>query len=383
CVPHTLTGRYRVLLIFVNVMNYISQIEEAKDYIIRKIDESDYPLGHPFKDERFRNDFHCHLLAVFMVIGKGKFIVDDLIEKKLSGNVSGKFDFNSFQEGLGEFNVLYYMFFGLMFSKDFPHIQLKDLFYEPNALVENKVLEFVFKATSNGEDCYVATEVKTIATAPEYREVKAIKSGNKVVKPYFKDVDLDVLKDREDYDSLIFLEQSTHSRQIAKNIKNINKKFEKKERVLNIGVIIFQYATSFDEMYAYLFHPTLGIYTRNPLHFENIDALVVFSMTPAPDPSLNDLYEKNHVQTICLTNELWKTDMLKCLRFDNYMFKNGKVVELVRPYIDEEFGVFTLELQHDVLFYINEKDDREAAIKLAETLNAKLPKLKERYIPRE
>ncbi|EGR0376449.1 hypothetical protein FJR65_23350, partial [Vibrio parahaemolyticus] len=140
---------------------------------------------------------------------------------------------------------------------------------------------------------------------------------------------------------------------------------------------------SFDEMYAYLFHPTLGIYTRNPLHFENIDALVVFSMTPAPDPSLNDLYEKNHVQTICLTNELWKTDMLKCLRFDNYMFKNGKVVELVRPYIDEEFGVFTLELQHDVLFYINEKDDREAAIKLAETLNAKLPKLKERYIPRE
>ncbi|TOC39824.1 hypothetical protein CGJ84_24390, partial [Vibrio parahaemolyticus] len=90
--------------------------------------------------------------------------------------VSGKFDFNSFQEGLGEFNVLYYMFFGLMFSKDFPHIQLKDLFYEPNALVENKVLEFVFKATSNGEDCYVATEVKTIATAPEYREVKAIKS---------------------------------------------------------------------------------------------------------------------------------------------------------------------------------------------------------------
>ncbi|TNZ18093.1 hypothetical protein CGK53_23825, partial [Vibrio parahaemolyticus] len=64
-------------------------------------------------------------------------------------------------------------------------------------------------------------------------------------------------------------------------------------------------------------------------------------------------------------------------------FKNGKVVELVRPYIDEEFGVFTLELQHDVLFYINEKDDREAAIKLAETLNAKLPKLKERYIPRE
>ncbi|MBL0543700.1 hypothetical protein JD507_00460 [Aeromonas jandaei] len=356
-------------------MDYAKQLEEAKSYIINKINESDYPEDHPFLDKNFKYDFHCHLLALFLLLGKGKLIIDDLIEKKLSGKVSGKFDFNSFHEGLGEFNVLYYMFHGLMISNFQQQFQLTDLYYEPKALVNGKVLEYIFKTKCRDLEYYIFTEVKTISTAPEYREDFQIKPGNKFVKPYFPNISIDSLKQRKDYDELIILKQSTHARQVAKNIKKINEKFKKQPNIINIGVLIFQYATSFDEMYAYLFHPSLGIYTRNPSHFENIDALVIFSMTQTPDYTLNELYEKEHVQTICLTDASWKIDMLRVLRFDNYMFRDGCVVEPLKPFTTEEFGVFNYILEHGLLFFINERDDRKSAIALAKNISSKLNNL--------
>ncbi|MGU5731599.1 MULTISPECIES: hypothetical protein [Aeromonas] len=127
-----------------------------------------------------------------------------------------------------------------------------------------------------------------------------------------------------------------------------------------------------DELFSYLYHPVNGIYIKNPEHFENLDALVFFSLTPTPDLMFSDLYEKNHVLTMRLTNEDWKIYMLDFLRLDNYIFKNNVVEDWVLPYVEKEYGIFEYRLANGLLFFINEEDDIEKADKHAEELSKKM-----------
>lgn len=355
--------------------------KEEKEKILEKIKKANYPERHPFLDARFEGDFYHLVLAIFLKFTNGEVIVDDLIFKKLNGKVSGKFDNNRFQEGIGEFNVLYYLFCSFLLKSQHENISLKGIYYEPPAFVKGKTLEYGLDLKYWNASPLVAVEVKTIETAPEYRETSKLDIGCKYVKPYFSNISLDHLSDRADFDSLKYLECSTHYRQLSKNIKKINHKFCSKEGVINLGVVVFQYATSMDEIFSYLYHPIHGIYTKNPEHFDNLDALVFFSLTPTPDLMLNDLYVKNHVLTMCLTDDKWKIHILDFLRLGNYIFKNKSIEDWVLPYVDKEYGIFEYRLSNGMLFFINEENDIEQADKQAEEVSQKMKKLDRAYIP--
>lgn len=347
-------------------------LKEEKNKIIKKIQEANYPKQHPFLDDKFEGDFYHLILSIFMKFANSEVIVDDLIFKKLNGKVAGKYDHNRFQEGIGEFNVLYYLFCCFLLKTNNDNVALKGVDYEPPAFVKDKTLEYALDLKLGNGSALVAVEVKTIETAPEYREESSLKIGCKYVKPFFSGVSLDHLSEREDYNNLTLLKASTHYRQLSKNIKKINKKFRYETAVINLGVVVFQYATSMDELFSYLYHPVNGIYIKNPEHFENLDALVFFSLTPTPDLMFSDLYEKNHVLTMRLTNEDWKIYMLDFLRLDNYIFKNNVVEDWVLPYVEKEYGIFEYRLANGLLFFINEDDDIEQADKHAEELSKKM-----------
>jgi hypothetical protein len=84
-----------------------------------------------------------------------------------------------------------------------------------------------------------------------------------ILKKFFNDTNLNNFFSEDGLLHYKVLDASTHYRQISKNIKKIREKFDGNGSVpfkmINIGVIVVQFATSIEEFYSYMFHPTKGL----------------------------------------------------------------------------------------------------------------------------
>lgn len=341
----------------------------AKDYIINKIKSSNYPFGHPFLDPRFENDLVLSCLIMIKLYIRETGLIDDYIEKKFRAVKNGEFYLESYFQNLNEFMLFYYLFNALTESDMVKKLQ--HIHYEPKSQADNeKQLEYSFIFSPDPQyDFYVNFEVKTITCDPFLRaEGAEINFEQRLIKRFFHDVDLTQLFSVEQLKEYVVLHESTHRRQIAKNIKKINEKFKKSGNVMNVGVIVVQFATSLEEFYAYLFHPEKGI--LYDADFSNLDCLVFFSLTNLTDIDMQGIYDSGHIFTMLFDEHGALTPYLKAFKLDNIVSVGKKVAPYLLEDAKKEFGIYRYVASHGVTFFVPE-DASEESISAYGSLNSK------------
>ena len=322
------------------------EVLDAKNYIINKIKASNYPEGHPFLNSIFENGFLVCLIMVKLYVRETTFI-DVYLENKFRGLKNGKFDWESFYQGLNEFVIFYYLMNALFESE--LRKKIKQFCYEPIGPADNdKKLEYSFVFTTDFMyDFNVNVEVKTITCDPFLRaDGHRIEFDKKLIKRFFHDVDLTKFFSEEQLKDYIVLEDSTHRRQIGKNIKKINEKFKKYKNAMNVGVIVIHFATSIEEFFAYLFHPQKGILYE--ADFNNIDCLIFFSMDNLTQIDM----KRVHIFTMLFDERDSLKPYLEALRLDNVVSINKKVSPDLMDYAKKEYGIYRYIGRNGISFFV-------------------------------
>ncbi len=333
-------------------------IDRMKKEILELIKSSKYPDNHLFLEENFENDIVMNMLVFtkcfirqFKIIDEE--ILNDYISKKFRAVKNGKFDLESYYQNLNEFIFFYYLILNI--SKNQYINFLTQIKYEPlSPTNDNQRVEYSFDFEFPGEEKYcVNFEMKTITCDPFIKEGKFFyENRQKFIKRFFNDVNLNEIIDQQELDNYFILENSTHYRQLSNNIKKIAKKFSKQKNTLNVGVIVIQFATSLEEFFAYLFHPTKGLLYN--LDFQNIDCLVFFSMTPTPDINLEEIYEKNHLFTMLFNGDSNMQYLIRAFRLENYASIEKQVLEPFKHFANREYGKFTHICEKECSFFVSE-----------------------------
>lgn len=326
----------------------------GRKYVLDSIKSLCYPIGHPFLDGQFEKDIVFHMLTLLKLYIHENNIIDDFL-KKLKANKDGNFIHAQYFEALGEVTFFYYLFIGLLENKYLSKVY--NIIYEPENIFENnKKLEYSFTLITPEQNLdMINFEVKTISCDPFLREDNInLNNGMVLVKPFFNDVEINEEFIKEEIPEFILLESSTHLRQLKKNIKKIISKYEGEKRLpykmINVGVFIVQFATSLEEFYAYLLHPTKGILFN--MEFGNLDALVFFSLTSRTELDMSDIYNGNHLFSICLNNDRKVLDYLRMFRLDNFVAVESKVNNNFTEYANREYGAYRVVNKEGFLFVV-------------------------------
>jgi hypothetical protein len=330
----------------------IEKFERAKDYIWMKIKSNEYPEGHPFNQMEFTKDDYLVLILAFIKMYLIETtIIDDYLDNKLLANDNGGFSYETYFQGLNELNFFYYLLSGCIKNDLLSHVY--QINYENNSITNpSKKLEYTY--------CFddmvaVGVEIKTITCEPTLKEKSMSIHDTLLIKKYFHDVNLMGIDNIEQYK---ILETCSHDRQLRKNIKKIAIKFTGENKtplkLINVGVVVVQFATSIEEFYAYLLNENKGIIFNQDLG--NIDCLVFFSLTAKPDFNMQDIYDTGHIFSVLLNDKPYIKKYLKDLRLDNYVATkiNGKVSidPNIEKYANKEYGVFKYIIEDDRCFYV-------------------------------
>ncbi len=334
-------------------MDYpIDKIEIAKDYIWNKIKNNVYPKGHPFNQVNFvKDDYLVLIMALIKIYLIETTIIDDYLDNKLVALDKGRCNYETYFQGLNELNFFYYLLSGCIKNELLTHVY--QINYENNSITNPlKKLEYTY--------CFddmvaVGVEIKTITCEPTYKETSMSIHDTLLIKKYFHDVDLRNIEKIEQYK---ILEASSHDRQLRKNIKKIAEKFtgdnKSPVKLINVGVIVIQFATSIEEFYAYLLNENKGIIFNQD--FGNIDCLVFFSLTARPDFDMQDIYDTGHIFSILFNYEPYIKKYLKDLRLDNYIATkiNGQfnIDSDIQKYANKEYGIFKYIIKDGKCFYV-------------------------------
>lgn len=184
-----------------------------------------------------------------------------------------------------------------------------------------------------------------------------------IIKKFFNDVNISDYIDDKELSTSKVLEASTHFRQVSKNIKKIKEKFngdcEVPIKMINIGVLVIQFATSIEEFYAYMFHPKKGLVHN--MDFGNIDCLVFFSLTAKAELDMQDIYDNHHIFSIVFRKEKYIIDYLEKLRLDHIAsYSNSIVYSPYKEEAEKEFGKYKLVNKNGFVFFTNyDKTDEE------------------------
>jgi hypothetical protein len=65
--------------------NLNNEIDKAKNYVLNLIRDSDYPIGHPFLEDSFKDDYVCIILSLIRYYLIENDMINDFI-KKLKSN---------------------------------------------------------------------------------------------------------------------------------------------------------------------------------------------------------------------------------------------------------------------------------------------------------
>lgn len=332
--------------------NVIENFKRATDYVWKKIKANKYPEGHPFIQNDFtENDFLIQILSIIKMNLLETTIIDDYLDNKLKALDNGEFNCEIYFQGLNELNFFYYLLAGCIENSLLTNIH--QINYENNSITNpEKKLEYSF---CFNDLVVVGIEIKTITCDPIFKEKSMSIHDTLLIKKFFHDVSLSDVNNLGQYK---ILEASSHDRQLRKNIKKISEKFTGENntplKLINVGVVMIQFATSIEEFYSYLLNTERGIIYNQDLG--NIDCLVLFSLTARPDLDMQDIYNTGHVFSVLLNDEPYVTDYLKRLRLDNYIATklNGMVHinQNFNKYTNIEYGIFKYVIKDDMSFYV-------------------------------
>ena len=337
---------------------------QTKQNLLKIISNSDYPENHPFLDDNFKNDYILTILALTKLFLNSKDTVEDFLQNKLKSHDKGIFSIEKFHQNLSEITFLWYLLSSLGINDQ--HDMIKSFQYEPN-MNKDKKAEYSF--TEPNTEKTINFEVKTVTCDPFLKETdKDFKIGNKYIKTYFGD---DISKYISDTEVYIKLKHSSQYKQIRSALKKIAEKFKNKSDSLNIGVIVCQFATSYEEFLAYFMHSKKGYISKNATIFKDFDAVIFFSLTATPSITMDEIYQTENTFTI-VTSDKINSETLNNFRLDNIFCNKGTINENLLPYTEEEYGKYILEERHkilsfyreDLLFEEKEKYCKEIAKKL-------------------
>lgn len=320
--------------------SFAIDIEELEENILKKYEvmiswiKKQYPQGHPFLRETFLFDAMSFSLAycLYMVpkyLNNTKMMAD-MLEHKLVCEKDGFFDRKQFNESYSEFEIFFYLFIGI-FCKSSRSDKFAYLEYEPDGN-KNKRFEYAF-VFSNYK---INVEVKAIECDPEYADginLMRMKDGETFYKNYFYAYDEKNVIPANILQNAVKLK--SNYRQVAKNIKRIRNKCEKKENVINLGFLMINYGTSREEYISYLMHSEQGYLIRNSLG--NIDALVLFSMCMDTDLMMTKVMEEEHL-FVFKNSDANIDELLQDLRLNNYVIndKNNKYYSV----FNDVYGIY-------------------------------------------
>lgn len=307
---------------------------------ILNIIDTDYPEGHIFKRKEFVIDKFLFSFSYSKFICK-KYLnntdmMNDYINKKFKSMNNGKFNYKTFNENLSEFEIFFYIFCGIYFKSEL-YKNINHLEYETGGS-NNKKYEYTF-VFKNGTK--LNFEVKALDCDPFSRDNKIFKNkifkdGDMLGKAYFPNTKLvDFIGDK--IKSVV--EISSNYRQLNKNIRRIKEKFEvRNDKDVNIGVVVINYGTSREEFFSYLLNNEYGLI--NVQDFGNIDNLVLFSMCSGTTLMMDEVYENEHIFSVCLKSDEFKRNIYNSLRLNNYIVEDGKVEKRFEEFKNEEFALY-------------------------------------------
>ena len=263
----------------------------ARDFVLSELEKQNYPDNHPFS--RYPSDPESKVLEMIILI-RAFTNEDSLVKsflKKCKSVENGVFSFQKYNQNISEIIWFYYLCIGLLETN---FLSLETIFDENLEVYDNnKKFEFSFllSIAQTHLKLLINSEVKTLLCDPFQKEngLRYV-DGQKLIKPLFPD-----LRDSEELkqdSSAIVLHSSTYYYQVSQNIKKIINKCRGKNisghPLFNVGILVVNASTSFEEFYAYLFHEHKGVYKR--LLSSNVDALVLLSLDAHNDMKLENLY---------------------------------------------------------------------------------------------
>lgn len=317
---------------------------QAHQYIINKMKELNYPNNHPFNN--YPNTANGRALETIIILQcflNDNEVIDQMLIKCKSTK-NGFFDPEIFNQNYSEIVVLYYLIIGVTYRDN--NKSFNRILYEPKNIYENnKMIEYslLFNIQKENSDL-INFEVKTITCDPFMKESDLrVINGKQLVKPYFFD-DF-ILEDiKNNYPDATILECSSNYRQISKNLKKIVEKFDGENltpyRLINVGVIVINFSTSFEEFYSYMLHDNKGLYYS--ADFGNLDALVLFTCDAKNDLKFDNIYNMGYVQTVLLNDSDYIKNYMEMLRLDNYMLIGKITSEDILKEAQKEYGVFKI-----------------------------------------
>lgn len=138
-------------------------------------------------------------------------MLDDYIDNKLKALCNGKFNVEIYFQGVNEIIFFYYLYSGI--RKANREEEIIEIRYESFSITNpKKKLEYTFLFYSGVAVC---TEIKTITCDPYCKEKLLKVVEGKYIKKYFHNFELSEIQNLQEYN---MLENSTHDRQLRKNI---------------------------------------------------------------------------------------------------------------------------------------------------------------------
>ncbi len=316
----------------------------AVAFVKSKLSNLDYPHNHPFND--YPKTPESMVLEMIVLI-KAFTNKDDLVIsflKKCKSIEKGIFSYKKYNQNISEVIWFYYLYMGLL-KTDSLNL-LEEIFDENISIYDNeKKFEFSYLiAEDNSSSKYIVnSEVKTLLCDP-FQKGNGLRciDGQKLIKPLFQDLrDTAQLKTAC---NAIILQASTYYYQVEQNIKKIINKCRgnniSEYLPFNIGVLVINASTSFEEFYSYVFHRTKGVYKK--LLQSNVDALVLLSMDARNDFELENIYSMGYIQTALINPTEINKKLCKQFHIDNYISIGEKVDSQIYKLGQNEYGHYKI-----------------------------------------
>jgi hypothetical protein len=347
-------------------MCYSDMLENNKKYILTKLKNSGMPENHPFNCKNIINSGEILELALLLMVLDGEEVLNRFIK-----NIGQQTTYEIFYQHWIEVHLLFSIVMSLINEGNaLPEI----VFDYKLSSAHRKDVDFMLAFTPESKKINI--EVKRITCDPLLKEGKV--SNGLFVKKLFKNTDLNKMMADDELKKFSILQSSTHYQTIKDEVKKINEKFSEtsdRENFLNVGVLCFDFATSFEEFISYFAHSTKGLLTHDRRIFKNIDLIVIGHNNPRFD--IDNLFQ-NYV-FVC--NEKIRSldiELLEKIGFGNVIYNNCALIyEELKQYSEQEYIKGRVVKSHGILgFYvldISEEEIEEYHRTLAEGVIHKYP----------
>lgn len=164
-------------------MNIEKAYKQKEKEILKMIQDSDYPSGHPFLDYPSTPESMPLQMLIFVYLyTKNKEMIEEFV-KKCNGKEGKVYSFKKYREGMSELVFLYYTIVGIMKSNE---TMLLNIYDENYKTIDNEY-KFEYSFLLNNPDCVVSFEVKSLSCDPFDKESIPIqvKDGQRLIKPFF------------------------------------------------------------------------------------------------------------------------------------------------------------------------------------------------------